>query len=192
MTPSDFTELLARWRDRGEPDGLNGVLAAFQDRLLAAARHRLGGAETDQLDPQDVVQSAQKSLLLALRKGRYDIRDEDRLLGFALHILRRKVAQKFARSRRDRELRAAVARQTASADETAGGPARRMESAELANQLLELMGGTERDLARRIMAGESIADAARGMGISPPYARVILSRLRKELAKIVPDFRDLD
>jgi DNA-directed RNA polymerase specialized sigma24 family protein len=189
MTPPEFADLLARAR-LGDKEALTALLTTLHDRLHTAAHRDLGGAPHGGIDAQDVVQSAQKSLLICLRKGKYDFTDEDKLTGLAMRILQRKVFQRFRRAKKDREIRDTLARQAGARAESTDDAARALENQERKERvesILKLMSKTQRELAERVMDGQTIAAAARALGLTPQYARVIWGRMRTELHEIFPD-----
>jgi DNA-directed RNA polymerase specialized sigma24 family protein len=104
MSNEEFADLLAKAR-QGDPGALGALHTSLEEQMRKAARRRLGRVLRAYVDSMDIVQSAQKSLLICLRGGRYDIPGPEQLTALAMRILHRKVAQKWRKARQDLKLR---------------------------------------------------------------------------------------
>src|SRR5262249_37664192 len=127
-------------------------------------------------------QSAQKSLLICLRGGKYDISCPEQLAALAMRILHRKVAQKWRKIRKELKLRDQLARDRGSRAVASDGAAQTVDNADLVHRLMQYMNKTERDLVQLLLQDETITSAAKLLGLDPKYARVLLSRMKTRLA----------
>src|SRR6516165_6196994 len=125
----------------------------------------------------DIVQSAQKSLLVCLREGKYDIPDEEKLTALALRILQRKVAQKWRKVRKDLNLRDRLAQDPNSRTDSPDGAVQAIENAEFVRSIMKYMNETEKELVRLRLEGHTITSAAKHLGLTPAYARVLMGRM---------------
>jgi hypothetical protein len=187
---ADLADLLARAR-RGEREPLESLHKRLEEKLRRAAHRRLGNVLRPYVDSMDIVQSAQKSLLVCLREGKYDIPDEEKLTALAMRILQRKVARKWRKARQDLKLRNGIAREEKACTEASGGEAHAVENEELVHHLKKYMNQTEKELVDLLLQGHTITSAAELRGLKPAYARVLIGRMRTRLAgmfELPPDF----
>jgi DNA-directed RNA polymerase specialized sigma24 family protein len=190
MSEHDFADLLARAR-RGEREALESIHKRLEDRLRKAAHRRLGNVLRPYVDSMDIVQSAQKSLLVCLREGKYDIPDEEKLTALAMRILQRKVARKWRKMRQDLQLRDEIAGGEKACTETPGGEAQAVENEDVIHLLKKYMNPTERKLVDLLLQGHTITSAAELLGLKPAYARVLYGRMKVRLAgmfELPPEF----
>src|SRR5262249_43433483 len=118
---------------------------------------------------------------ICLRQGKYDIPDEEKLTALAMRILQRKVARKWRKARHDLNLQDRLAKESNSRNSSPAGAVKAMEDADLIQHLMRYMNKTEKELVGLIREGHTITDAAKLLGLSPAYARVLLSRMRARL-----------
>jgi RNA polymerase sigma-70 factor (ECF subfamily) len=135
------------------------------------------------------MQSVHRSLLIGLRDAKIDLRSPQALVGLAAVMVRRKVARKWRRMRRQHRL-SGVASETNSGDlpdvmaslgAPSRDPARLAQLREQFAEILSRLDESDRELIRLRIDGYRTVDAAGVLGISPDVARVRLSRLRKKL-----------
>jgi DNA-directed RNA polymerase specialized sigma24 family protein len=181
MSTQEFTDLLAQAR-RGERAALTALHTALEEKLRRAARRRLGRVLRRYVDSLDVVQSAQKSLLICLREGKYDIPDEEKLTALAMRILQRKVARKWRKARQDLKLRDGLAQEPNPRIESPERATGAVEKAELVQHLMKYMNKTEKELVELLLQGHTITSAANLRGLTPAYARVLIGRMKARLA----------
>ncbi len=181
MLNEEFADLLARAR-QGEPEALAALHKALEEKLQKAAHRRLGRVLRRYVDSLDIVQSAEKSLLICLRKGKYDIRDEEKLTALAMRILERKVARTWRKVRQDLKLRDGLAHEQNSRTESADGAAQAVEDVEQVHKLMRYMSKTEKELVELLLQGHTITSAAKLRGLTPAYARVLIGRMKARLA----------
>jgi DNA-directed RNA polymerase specialized sigma24 family protein len=181
VSKPDLADLLAQAR-QGEPNALTALHTALEEKLMKAARRRLGRVLRRYVDSVDIVQSAQKSLLICLRQGKYDIPDEDKLTALAMRILQRKVARKWRKARQDLKLRDELAQEPNSRTASPNAAAQAGENAELVRRLMTYMNKTEKELVELLLQGHTITSAAKLRELSPAYARVLIGRMKTRLA----------
>jgi DNA-directed RNA polymerase specialized sigma24 family protein len=181
MSDEEFADLLARAR-QGEPEALELLHKRLEEKLRKAAHRYLKKGLRRYVDSMDIVQSAQRSLLVCLRKGKYDIPDEDKLTGLAMRILQRKVFKKWRKAQQDLKLRDQIAREEKASTEASGGEAQAVENEELVHHLKKYMNPTEKELVDLLLQGHTITSAAKLRGLTPGYARVLVGRMRARLA----------
>jgi RNA polymerase sigma-70 factor (ECF subfamily) len=171
----------------GDGDALAALARGYEPEVRIVARVLLGQALRPYLDSMDLVQSVHKSLLLGLRRDRFDVSTPERLVALALTIVRRKVARHWRRMRRQQRLSTGTAAAPdlveilSSLSRPPPDPARAAalhdEVAHLCGQLDE----TERRLLRLRLEGFSTREAADELGLDADVLRVRLSRLRQRL-----------
>src|SRR5262245_3171647 len=104
MPPAnEFAELLERVR-QGDRAALVSLLTQYEPALRRFARAHLGPSLRPHADSVDLVQSAHKSLMIALWSNRYEFSSAEKLLALARTILQRKVARLAERMRRQQNL----------------------------------------------------------------------------------------
>jgi DNA-directed RNA polymerase specialized sigma24 family protein len=181
MSNEEFSHLLARAR-QGDRDALATLQGSLEEKLRKYARRRLGRALRRYVGSMDLVQSAQKSLLVCLGKGKYDIPDEQKLTALAMRILQRKVARKWRQVQQELKALNALADDQKSRTGPPDGTPPGVENADLVHRLMTYMSKTEQELVRLILQGHTTASAAEHLGIKPAYARVLMSRMKARLA----------
>jgi RNA polymerase sigma-70 factor (ECF subfamily) len=127
----------------------------------------------------DIVQSAQKSLLICLR-DKHNISDGGQLIALALRILQRKVARRWRKAKLEigrRKPFAADPPAPPQGDGDGTGPA-----PDGLEKFIKHMSETEIALVKLRLEGHTTASAARELGLDPAYARVLLGRMRERLA----------
>ncbi len=183
--PSEFAALLARAAE-GDADALAALARQYEPKVRLVARVLLGPALRPYLDSVDLVQSVHKSLLLGLRRGRYDLSGPDKLVALALTLVRRKVARHWRHAQRQRRLDAGAApfdlsHALTSLSSPQPDPARAAQFNDQIRHLCAGLGDTERRLLEMRLQGYSPAEIARELGLSDVALRVRLTRLRQRL-----------
>jgi DNA-directed RNA polymerase specialized sigma24 family protein len=180
MSNQELADLITLAR-QGDREALASLHMALEDKLRKAARRRLGRVLRRYVDSMDIVQSAQKSLLICLRDGKYHIPDEEKLTALAMRILQRKVARKWRKVRQDLKLQDLLAHEQNAGTESPDGVVQPVENADMVHRLMEYMNQTEKALVELRLEGHTIASAAKLRGITPAYARVIIGRMKIRL-----------
>jgi DNA-directed RNA polymerase specialized sigma24 family protein len=181
MSNEEFACLLAQAR-QGDRGALTALQGALEEKLRKDARRRLGRVLRRYVGSTDIVQSAQKSLLIYLRKGKYDIPDEQKLTALAMRILQRKVARKWRQVRRELKALDGLAQEQKARPDPPGGAPQAVENADLVERLMRYMNKTEQELVKWLLQGHTTASAAEQLGIKPAYARVLMGRMKARLA----------
>jgi len=148
MSNEEFADLLAKAR-KGDPEALGALHSSLEEKMRKAARRRLGRILRTHVGSMDIVQSAQKSLLICLRGGKYDISCPEQLAALAMRILHRKVAQKWRKIRKELKLRDQLARDRGSRAVASDGAAQSVDNADLVHRLMQYMNKTERALLQK-------------------------------------------
>jgi RNA polymerase sigma factor (sigma-70 family) len=180
---ADFTQLLER-AARNDGDAMRRVVSEYEDILRRAARHQLGQAMRRHVDSLDIVQSVYRSLLVGLRNGRFDIATPDKFVALAVLIIRRKVARKW-RKLRKQPVNLAIGPSGAGWSAIAGPPdqaAGDVDAHELLDRVLAELDPLDAQLVQMRLAGHSTAEVARRLGVDSGLLRVRLGRLRKHLS----------
>jgi DNA-directed RNA polymerase specialized sigma24 family protein len=190
MSNEEFADLFAR-ACQGDQEALAALHSALEEKLRKAARWRLGRVMRRYLDSMDIVQSAQKSLLICIRKGKYDIPDEEKLTALAMRILHRKVNRKWRKVQQDLKLQGEIVNNTTSPPGASDGAVEAVENRELIDHILKYMSKTEKDLFQLYRQHHTITAAANVLGLTPAYARVLWGRMKARLGtmfKLPEDF----
>jgi DNA-directed RNA polymerase specialized sigma24 family protein len=183
MSNEEYSHLLARAR-QGDQEALAALHVALEEKLRKDARRRLGRVLRQYVNSMEIVQSVQKSLLICLRAGKYDLPDEKQLTALAMRILQRKVARKWRQVQREwKALNGLAQERNAHTKPPDGGP-QAVENAELIEKLKKYMNKTERELVQLLLQGHTTASAAKLLELDAHYARVLMGRMAARLAGI--------
>jgi RNA polymerase sigma factor (sigma-70 family) len=166
------------------------MLARFSQRLIGLARVHLGGRLRQKVDPEDVVQSAYKSLLL--RYGETAVASEgwEGVWGLLALITIRKCADRARYYHADcrnlhREAGACSGADCASSWLRAPGreptPDEALELAETVEALLAGLSGDERAIVELSLQGYSTQEISQQLGRAERSVRRIRERVRKHL-----------
>lgn len=181
-TGDQFNSLLKQAQD-GDADAVAHIVRLYEPEVRRAARVLLGPALRPLLDSVDLAQSIHRSVLVHLRKGKFEVTSADHLMALALTMVRRHIARHWRRIRRQIHLTADAADDTTATGPApdADDPARQVEHAEQIEHVLGRLNEVDRRLIELRLLGHSTADAARSLDLDPDVARVRLSRLRARL-----------
>ncbi|HKB03564.1 MAG TPA: sigma-70 family RNA polymerase sigma factor [Gemmataceae bacterium] len=179
-----FADWLARARG-GDRTALDHLARTYESDVRIAARVLLGPALRPHLDSLDLVQSVHRSLLLGFRDHKFDVNSPGQLVALALTIVRRKVARKWRKHRR--QLRAVTPINSpddlgdvlTSMRSSETDPARAAQVRDAVARLCRDLDAADRHLLERRLEGWTTAEIARQLGQSPDVLRVRLHRLRK-------------
>ena len=184
---NDFQDLLDRAR-RGDRAAMGELLSQYESPLRRVVRVHLGPALRPYADSLDLVQSAQKSLMLALWSHRYEFSSPDKLLALATTILKRKVARLAERTQYQQQL-SPGADATGLPEPLANLTSRESDPVELAamHDTLELIRGQLTDLEQNMLTltlqGCSRQEVAEQLGCEANVFRAHWSRLTRRLRK---------
>ncbi len=184
--PPDVSALMVRIRG-GDEAALAELLNHYEPRLRRAARVLLGRWLRPHLDSLDLVQSVNCVLLPGLRQGKYDATSPDQLLGLALTIIRRKVANKWRHLQRQEPSAGLGAGEGHEADPLLASqspdddPVAIAAGNESLARVLSRLAPEDRELVELRLLGYSTAEIAERRQCSSHLLRAHLSRLRKRL-----------
>jgi RNA polymerase sigma-70 factor (ECF subfamily) len=192
-TPS-FEDLAARWR-AGDPAAAGAIHQRFAQRLIALARTRLDRRLQAKLDPEDVLQSVFRSLVIQQADRQLDLYSWDSLWSLLVVMTLRKCRGKvrfFQREARD------VRRENEPGPESVverdwAALAREptpVEAAELADTLEGLMQRLtprEREVATLRLQGHSVHEISVRVGRAERTVERALERARYYLERLEPE-----
>ncbi len=172
-----FTQLMDR-ATSGDIDAQMDICHQYERQVRIVARVLLGTALRPHLDSMDLMQSVHKSLLMGLRNKRFDISSPEKLVALACTIVRRKVARKWRRHRRQVMFDShSTTHDTleATLHTLAPGGTTPMEKAALVESIQSLCEGlsdVERVMVQRRMEGFTTGEVATELNIHPVAIRV--------------------
>src|SRR5262245_32797897 len=178
MPPAnEFAELLERVR-QGDRAALVSLLTQYEPALRRFARAHLGPTLRPHADSLDLVQSAHKSLMIALWSNRYEFASPEKLLALAKTILQRKVARLAERTGRQQRPVAgpgAAARATGlfpSLPSAEAGPAETAEFHNALDHVCRQLNERERRILALLLQGHTRKEIAEELGEDPHAFRV--------------------
>ena len=180
-----FEQLMSRAK-QGDELAMAELVKQYEPEVRMVASVRLGEYLRPHLDSVDLVQSVHKSLMLGLRRNQFDISSPEKLIALALTMVRRKVAKKWRKMRRQQRLESSgssanlpelLASLVSPNSDPAALAAQRSEIEDLFSKLSE----REQRLIELRLDGYSTVEVARELGLDADVLRVNLSRLRKRL-----------
>ncbi|MCA9262899.1 MAG: sigma-70 family RNA polymerase sigma factor [Planctomycetales bacterium] len=190
MTDDDFKELIAKVR-AGTPGAMEDLAQLYEDRIRLVARQQLGPALRPYIDSVDLVQSAHRSVLIGLQRGKLELYSPEKLVGLAVLIVRRKVARHWRKMRRQQRLSSDGSPReenlpdvVSALTDPGGNPADVAARRDSLRRLYEQLDETQRRVVEMRFEGFSTAEIARQLGINGDSLRVQLSRLRARLKAI--------
>jgi len=168
----------------------------YEPKVRIVARVLLGPALRSHFDSMDLVQSVHRSLLVGLRDQKFDISTPEKLIALASTIVRRKVARKWRRERRQVRLAsnphdsAGLVQTLSSLSSPDADPAKLAEFNDQIERLCQSLSETERRMLELRLEGYTSPEVAQQLGIHAVALRVRWTRLRKRLhdAGIVADW----
>lgn len=187
MLPANqFADLLERIH-QGDREALGRLLSDYEPALRRVARTHLGPALRPHADSLDLVQSAHKSLMIALWSNRYEFSSPEKLLALAKTILRRKVAQLAERMGRQQRPDADPAGddsnpgllQSLASPET--GPAEAAEFRNALDHVCRQLNERERHILMLLLQGHTRKEIAEELGEDPHAFRVYWGRVIERL-----------
>ncbi|MEZ6063032.1 MAG: sigma-70 family RNA polymerase sigma factor [Planctomycetaceae bacterium] len=180
-TALEFQSLLNRAAD-GDTNAMADLARRYEPEVRIVARARLSRQLRPYLDSMDITQSVHRSLMTGLRAGKFDIATPEKLIGLAVTIVRRKIAKRWRKLRRQTR-----DSHFGTTEIDNGQPVSTDSAGELVDAedqfrfLVDGLSDTDRRLVELRMAGHNTAEAARRLGMNPDVVRVRLSRLRSHL-----------
>lgn len=185
---ADFPQLLAR-AAQGDPEAQGELCRHYERQVRVVARVLLGPALRPHLDTVDILQSVHRSLLVGLRDEKFDISSPEKLVALASTMVRRKVARKWRRHRKQTRWDPTLPAGEPLAD--AFGELNSQETdphdaaafREKLQLLLESLNATDRRLLQMRLDGHAGAEIAAALQLHPVAMRVRWTRLRQRLEK---------
>jgi RNA polymerase sigma factor (sigma-70 family) len=183
VSPADFAALLQRAaHDREAQEQL---CQHYAPQVRIVARVLLGPALRPHFDSLDLVQSVHRSLLMGLQSDKFDISSPEKLIALATTMVRRKVARKWRRSRRQISAGSpnlpTLADTLSSLSSTEADPAAAAEFNDQLQRLCENLSETERRMLELRLEGYTSGEVAQRLGLHAVALRVRCTRLRKRL-----------
>jgi RNA polymerase sigma-70 factor (ECF subfamily) len=188
-------QTLLRQASDGDRQAQATICDQYQQQVLIVARVLLGPLLRPHLDSVDILQSVHKSLLAGLRGDKFDISSPEKLVSLACSMVRRKVARKWRKHRRQSRFETGTSSQ--SLQQSLSALVRDEQSTdqkvELADQIAKLhenLTPIERIMLERRLDGFTTGEVAAELQINPVAVRVRWTRLRQRLeaAGIVADW----
>jgi RNA polymerase sigma-70 factor (ECF subfamily) len=182
----DFSALMQR-AAQGDVDAQERLCRQYEPKVRIVARVLLGPALRTHFDSLDLVQSVHRSLLVGMRNQKYDVSSPDKLIALATTIVRRKVARKWRRARRQvridgRESNAdGLAHTLSSISGTESDPAQVAAFNDQLERLCANLSDAEKRMLELRLEGFTSAEVARELGLHPVAIRVRWTRLRQRL-----------
>lgn len=182
----DFSALLILVA-QGDAQAQDRLCRQYEPKLRIVARVMLGPALRPHLDTMDLVQSVHRSLLVGLRDQKFDISSPEKLVALASTIVRRKIARKWRKHRRQQRLGPSPSPSGSLADainalsSPDANPADIAQYQDQVEQLCQSLNETEKRMLDMRLEGFTSAEVAEELGIHPVALRVRWTRLRQRL-----------
>lgn len=182
----DFSALL-QLVAQGDKQAQDRLCRHYEPKVRIVARVLLGPALRPHLDTMDVVQSVHRSLLMGLRDQKFDISSPEKLVALASTMVRRKIARKWRRHRRQQRMTSQAVDSSVLADHISqlsspdGDPAAAAQYRDQVERLCHNLNDTERRMLDMRLQGFTSAEVAQELGVHPVALRVRWTRLRQRL-----------
>jgi len=183
-----FENLLERFRNNDD-SAIAELIDLCGPEILRTAKAMLGPLMRPYFDSVDVAQSVRVALLEMLRGDQFDPSDPQKLVGLAVRLVQRKVAENWQQIHRRRRLMEKHVQELNSGNlpmiqaigPTSDEPTERVALNELFERVLNELNPDERRLIELRAEGYTTAAAARELKCDSNVLRVMLSRLRVRL-----------
>jgi RNA polymerase sigma-70 factor (ECF subfamily) len=182
LPANEFATLLEQVR-QGDRAALGRLLGEYEPALRRFARSHLGPSLRPYADSLDLVQSAHKSMMIALWANRYEFDGPEKLLALARTILQRKVARLAARTTRQQR-QDAPAGGDESAETLPAAEPNPAEAAEFRNALDHVgrqLNERERHILTLLLQGHTRKEIADQLGEDAHAFRVYWGRVMQRL-----------
>jgi RNA polymerase sigma-70 factor (ECF subfamily) len=185
LPANEFAVLLERVRG-GDREALGELLREYEPALQRFARAHLGPTLRPHADSLDLVQSAHKSVMIALWSNRYEFSSPEKLLALAKTILRRKVAHladRMGRQRRPDSVAGDGSRPglLQSLPDPEADPADAVEFRNALDHVCRQLNDRERQILTLLLQGQTRKEIAEGLGEDPHVFRVYWGRVTQRL-----------
>ncbi len=179
----EFAALLALAR-QGNEDAVARLVEFYEPEVRRVAHQRLGTALRSHLDSMDLVQSVHRSLLIGLRRNKFDISSPEKLIGLAVEMVRRKISRHARTVNREQERLRRLVELVRSRHRDQAKEAVDAQLNDLVRAIWSQLSEDECRLLELRLEGHSTVAAARLMNRTPEYLRVRLFRVRRRLRAI--------
>jgi RNA polymerase sigma factor (sigma-70 family) len=182
-----FADLLQQARS-GDTYAQARLCQEYERQVFIVVRVLLGPMLRPHLDSVDLVQSVHRSLLAGIRDAKFEFKTSEGLIALACTMVRRKVARKWRKLRRqsttssapsDSQLLSSTLRSLYSRESSPSDLAQYDDSLE---KLCKSLNPIERQMLERKLEGYTTGEVAQQLGLHPVAVRVRWSRLRERLA----------
>jgi RNA polymerase sigma-70 factor (ECF subfamily) len=171
----------------GDIEAQDCLCRQYEPKVRIVARVLLGPALRTHFDSLDLVQSVHRSLLVGLRDHKFDVSSPDKLIALATTIVRRKVARKWRRARKQTRLddlgstEKSLAQTLNSISSAEADPAKAAAFHDQLEQLCANLTHSEKRMLEMRLEGFTSAEVAQELGLHPVAIRVRWTRLRQRL-----------
>jgi RNA polymerase sigma factor (sigma-70 family) len=187
LSNNEFTELLSR-AALGDAAAQETICKQYERQVRIVARVLLGPQLRNHLDSMDLLQSVHRSLLIGIKSDKFSIASSDKLVALACTIVRRKVARKWRKFRRQQRhaptTSGDVAYLTQILSSIANHHTDQVAIAEFNDQLENLcknLHEIERKMLEMRLDGYTTNEVAEHLEMHPVAIRVRWTRLRQRL-----------
>lgn len=185
LDDGEFAVLLER-AARGDHDAQALICQRYEPKVRIIARVMLGPALRSHFDSLDLVQSVHRSLLVGLRDQKFDISTPQKLIALASTMVRRKVARKWRRAKKQISpnglaTSSALAQTLSSLVTPEAGPREIAQRNDQITTLCEQLNEVERQMLMLRLEGYTWPEIAERVGLHPVATRVRWTRLRQRL-----------
>jgi len=171
------TDLLLTQVRQGDENAVAELLEKHREPIRRVARRLLGRALRPHLDSVDLLQLVHQTVLLGVRGQKIDLSKPEKIVAFAMTLLRRKIAFYWKKIKREPN-------QASNGRDRRANEATPADSFALSDEVEKLLRGLnpiDRKLLELRLDGYTTAEAARELGVDACSLRVRLGRLRKRL-----------
>ncbi len=187
LTKNEFAELL-NLAALGDASAQEKICKQYERQVRIVARVLLGPQLRSHLDTMDLLQSVHRSLLIGIKSDKFSIATSDKLVALACTIVRRKVARKWRKLRRQQRhahtTSGDVAYLTQILSSITNHHTDQVAIAQFNDQLESLcksLHDIERKMLEMRLDGYTTDEVAEHLGMHPVAIRVRWTRLRQRL-----------
>lgn len=183
---ADFAALMER-AGQGDTAAQTWICEHYEPKVRIIARVMMGPALREHFDSLDLVQSVHRSLLVGLRDQKFDISSPQKLVALASTIVRRKVARKWRRTRRQISLGAEsqeqgdLAHTLSALSSPEAAPEKVAEFNDQVQRVCSQMNDLEKQMLSLRLEGHTWQEIGELIGLHPVATRVRWTRLRQRL-----------
>ncbi len=187
LSDNEFAQILGR-AALGDVEAQESICKQYERQVRIVARVLLGPQLRHHLDSMDLLQSVHKSLLIGIKGDKFSIASSDKLVALAVTIVRRKVARKWRKHRRQLQHKNTASGDIAylssilsSITNHCTNPIEIAEFDDQLEQLCQSLPEIERKMLEMRLDGFTTGEVAEHLGFHPVAIRVRWTRLRQRL-----------